>query len=233
MGNGKYNDLHEHLELLDKKGLLIRVTKEINKDTELHPLVRWQYRGGITEENRKAFFFENVTNTKGIKFDMPVVVGALAANPEIYCTGVGCKREDLGEIWRKAFEAPIGCSMQDKGPVQDVVITGDELEKVGNGTDRFPVPISTPGFDNAPYTTCSHWISKDIETGIPNMGNYRGQLKGPRKVGMFPSGLGQDIMVHWESAKQRGFLSRWPSSLAPPPSSLTLQSKRYPMVWTK
>ena len=167
MGNRQYKDLHEHLEALDKKGLLVRVEREINKDTELHPLVRWQYRGGIAEEDRKAFFFENVTDAKGKKFDMPVVVGALAANPEIYCTGVGCNREDLGEIWRKALEAPIGCLMQDKGPVQDVVITGDELGKEGNGTDRFPVPISTPGFDNAPYTTCSHWISKDIETGIP------------------------------------------------------------------
>ena len=204
MGNRQYNDLHEHLELLDKKGLLLRITREINKDTELHPLVRWQYRGGIAEENRKAFFFENVTDTKGTKFEMPVVVGALAGNPEIYCTGVGCKPEDLGEIWRKAFEAPIGCLMLDKGPVQDVVITGAELEKEGNGTDRFPVPISTPGFDNAPYTTCSHWISKDIETGIPNMGNYRGQLKGRRKVGVFPSGLGQDIMVHWEKCKAKG-----------------------------
>lgn len=204
MGNRKYNDLHEHLELLEKKGLLIRITRDINKDTELHPLVRWQYRGGIAEEDRKAFFFENVTDAKGKKFDMPVVVGALAANPEIYCTGVGCKREDLGEIWRKALAAPIGCLMLDKGPVQEVVITGDELEKEGNGTDRFPVPISTPGFDNAPYTTCSHWISKDIETGIPNMGNYRGQLKGRRKVGVFPSGLGQDIMVHWEKCKAKG-----------------------------
>jgi 4-hydroxy-3-polyprenylbenzoate decarboxylase len=57
MGNKHYNDLHEHLELLDKKGLLLRITREIDKDTELHPLVRWQYRGGIAEENRKAFFF--------------------------------------------------------------------------------------------------------------------------------------------------------------------------------
>lgn len=204
MANRKYNDLHEHLDLLESKGLLVRITREINKDTELHPLVRWQYRGGIAEEDRKAFLFENVVDAKGRKYDMPVVVGALAGNPEIYCTGVGCERQDLGEVWRKALEAPIGCLLQDTGPVHDVVITGDELQKEGNGTDRFPVPISTPGFDNAPYTTCSHWISKDIETGIPNIGNYRGQLKGPRKVGVFPSGLGQDIMIHWEKCKAKG-----------------------------
>ena len=40
----RYKDLNEHLKLLEEKGLLIRVAREINKDTELHPLVRWQYR---------------------------------------------------------------------------------------------------------------------------------------------------------------------------------------------
>jgi 4-hydroxy-3-polyprenylbenzoate decarboxylase len=200
----EYRDLHEHIELLEQKGLLIRVTREINKDTELHPLVRWQYRGGIAEEERKAFLFENVTDAKGRKYDIPVVVGALAANPTIYCIGIGYKREELGEVWRKALEAPIAPVIVDQGPVQEVVVIGDALDKEGNGTDRVPVPISTPGFDNAPYTTCSHWITKDIDTGIPNVGNYRGQIKGRRRVGMFPSGLGQDIMIHWEKCKAKG-----------------------------
>ena len=42
MGKRKYRDLREHLEILEQRGLLVRVTREINKDTELHPLVRWQ-----------------------------------------------------------------------------------------------------------------------------------------------------------------------------------------------
>ena len=48
-----YADLHDHLEELDRRGLLVRVDREINKDTELHPLVRWQFRGGIEEKDRK------------------------------------------------------------------------------------------------------------------------------------------------------------------------------------
>src|SRR5690349_4411700 len=50
-----YSDLHDHLKTLDKAGLLITVDREINKDTEMHPLVRWQFRGGIAERDRKAF----------------------------------------------------------------------------------------------------------------------------------------------------------------------------------
>ena len=61
-----------------------RRMRVINKDTELHPLVRWQYRGGIPAEDRKAWLFENVVDAKGRKYKFPVVVGALGGNPAIY-----------------------------------------------------------------------------------------------------------------------------------------------------
>ncbi len=43
-----YRDLHEHLKALEASGYLRRIKRVINKDTELHPLVRWQYRGAST-----------------------------------------------------------------------------------------------------------------------------------------------------------------------------------------
>ena len=46
-----------------------------------------------------------------------------------------------------------------------------------------PVPISTPGFDNAPYLTSANWVTKDPETGIYNIGNYRSQIKSPNRTG--------------------------------------------------
>ena len=52
-----YPDLHDHLKALDAAGLLVTIDREINKDTEMHPLVRWQFRGGIEEKDRKAFLF--------------------------------------------------------------------------------------------------------------------------------------------------------------------------------
>ena len=50
-----YKDLHEHLKALDDQNLLYRISEPVNKDTELHPLVRWQFRGSIPEKDRKAF----------------------------------------------------------------------------------------------------------------------------------------------------------------------------------
>ncbi len=200
-----YRDLHEHLAELDKQGLLITVDRPINKDTELHPLVRWQFRGGIAEPDRKAFLFTNVVNGKGKKYDIPVVVGALAATRKIYSVGMGCEIADIGKTWSHAIANPIKPKVVHDAPCQEIVIQGKELLKPGKGIDGLPIPISTPGWDNAPYTTLSQYITKDPETGIQNMGIYRGQVKSPTRLGMNPSLENQPgIYTHWEKAKARG-----------------------------
>lgn len=58
MEKSGYPDLHAHIAALEKAGLLIRVKRPINKDSEMHPLVRWQFRGGIPESERKAFLLK-------------------------------------------------------------------------------------------------------------------------------------------------------------------------------
>ena len=49
-----YKDLREHLEALESSNKLIRIKREINKDTEMHPLMRLQFRG-LSEEERKEY----------------------------------------------------------------------------------------------------------------------------------------------------------------------------------
>src|SRR5712692_5576240 len=124
-----YPDLHEHLRALDKAGLLVTVDRPINKDTEMHPLVRWQFRGGIEEPDRKAFLFTDVTDSKGRKYDIPVVVGALAASREIYRIGIGCALDEIDEVWTRAIAQPIAPKTVDKAPCHDIVITGKDLDK--------------------------------------------------------------------------------------------------------
>ena len=191
-----YADLHEHLEALDAAGLLVTVERPINKDTEMHPLVRWQFRGGIAEKDRKAFLFRNVIDAKGRKYEMPVVVGALAASREIYRIGMGCPLEQINETWTRAIAHPIKPAIVDKAPCQEMEVPG---------LDALPLPISTPGWDIAPYTTLSQYITKDPQTGIQNMGIYRGMLKAPRRLGMNPSvELRAGIYAHWLKYRKRG-----------------------------
>lgn len=201
----RYPDLHDHLESLDQAGLLVTVERPINKDTEMHPLVRWQFRGGIEERDRKAFLFTHVTDGKGRKYDIPVVVGALAANREIYRIGMGCALERINETWNRAIANPIPPRVVTDAPCHEIVIQGRDLDRPGRGLDGIPVPISTPGWDNGPYTTLSQYITRDPDSGIQNMGIYRGQVKAPRRLGMNPSlELRPGIYTHWEKMKARG-----------------------------
>ncbi|HEX9433672.1 MAG TPA: UbiD family decarboxylase [Burkholderiales bacterium] len=204
MAERRYADLHEHLKALEAAGLLIRVERPINKDTEMHPLVRWQFRGGIAEKDRKAFLFTNVTDSKGRKYDIPVVVGALAANREIYRIGMGCPLDKINEVWTRAIANPIAPKIVTEAPCHDIVIQGAELDRAGRALDAIPLPISTPGWDIAPYTTLSQYITRDPESGVQNMGIYRGQLKAPRRLGMNPSlELRPGIYTHWQKAKKK------------------------------
>src|SRR6202790_3389 len=113
---------------LDKAGKLVRVTTPINKDTELHPLVRLQFRG-LPESQRKAFLFENVVDSRGRRHDIPVLLGALAGSAEIYALGMGCALDEIEDVWRKALAHQIAPVVVGEPPCQEVVITGAELAR--------------------------------------------------------------------------------------------------------
>src|SRR5262249_26278460 len=100
-------DLQEHLATLEARGLLVRIDHPVNKDTELHPLVRMQFIGGIPEHERRAFLFTNVVDGSGKRYDIPVVVGAIAASAEIYSLGLGRPVAEIGTAWIEAIAKPI------------------------------------------------------------------------------------------------------------------------------
>src|SRR2546429_2945441 len=200
-----YADLHEHVLALARAGLLVVVDEPINKDTEMHPLVRWQYRGGIAEPERKAFLFTQPTDSKGRRFDIAVLVAGLAANAQVYRIGFGKPLDEIGAAWVAAIANPVTPRVVTDAPCQEVVIAGADLDRDGAALDGLPVPISTPGWDNAPYLSAGHYITKDPESGIQNVGNYRGQIKAPRRLGMNPSvELRAGIYTHWQKCKARG-----------------------------
>ena len=196
-----YNDLREFIHVVEANDKLYRITRAINKDTELQPLVRWQFRG-LNEDQRKAFLFENVIDSKGKKYRGSVLVGGLAGTGDIYCLGLQCKPEEVADRWLHAMDHPIAPEIVANGPVTEEIHKGPELLAYG-GFHEFPIPISTPGFDNGPYITAGHWITKDPETGQRNMGNYRGLIKGPGLTGLM-TGTPQDLSVHWEKCRRKG-----------------------------
>ena len=220
-----YKDLREQLQELERAGKLQRIDRPINKDTELQPLVRLQFRG-LPEEQRKAFYFSNVTDSKGKRYPMPVVMGCAAASGEIYAIGMRCRVEDISARWVEAQANPIPARLIATGPVQEVVHIGPELKT--EGLAMLPVPIATPGFDNAPYTSASNWITKDPDTGIRNVGNYRGQIKAPDRIGCNAEGKNKGAFIHWLKYKARGVPMPVAAVIGVPPNISYAAVTRFP-----
>ena len=138
-------DLRTHLDNLQKHDKLTRVTIPINKDTELMPLVRWQFRG-LRQDQRKGFLFENVTNAKGQHLNGSVAVSIYAGSPEIYAIGMNCEVKDIRKRWQAAQAAPLKPKVVDYGTVQDEVHMGENLWSTAawrNSRFRIRRPAST------------------------------------------------------------------------------------------
>lgn len=182
--DGPPADFQQHLATLEAQALVVRIDRPIDKNTELHPLVRWQFAGGLAEDQRRAFLFTNVIDATGRRYDMPVVVGALAASARIYSLGMGRAAAEIESAWTNAITNPIPPVRVRAAPCQEVAITGDDLRGAGKGLAALPVPISTPGFDAAPYLTATLAVTRDPESGIQNMGTYRAGLKAADRLGV-------------------------------------------------
>ena len=198
-------DFQEHLRLLESRGLLTRIDRTIDKDRELHPLVRWQFQGGLAEDQRRAFLFTNVVDGSGRRYEIPVAVGALGASPDVYAVGMGKPVAAIGEAWTQAIAKPVPPVVVSSGACQEAIQKGTDLLRPGEGLAKLPVPISTPGFDSAPYLTATLCITRDPETGVQNMGTYRAALKAQDRLGVRmssrPGGAGG--YLHWRKYQKR------------------------------
>lgn len=165
------------------------------------PLVRWQYQG-LPDSQRKAFLFENVTDPQRHDYPCRVAVGVLGASRKIYQMALGVENGEVAERWAYALNHPITPKIVKSGPVKQVILKGAEIARPGGGLDRLPVPISNPGFDGGPFLTAPYVVTKDPDTGVPNVGTYRCMIKGRDKTGVsIPPA--QHIGIHFHKCREK------------------------------
>ena len=124
-----YEDLREFIDALDEHGKLYRIHREINKDSELQPLVRWQFRGGIAEEARRGFLFDNVTDGKKRKYNCRVLVSGLSGSEAIYCLGLKCQPDEVADRWIYAMDHLIEPILVASGSCQEEIHEGDRVAR--------------------------------------------------------------------------------------------------------
>ena len=104
--NGYYRDLRDHIKALADKGLLVEIDRVVNKDSELHPLVRLQFRVCRKPNGAHSCFAKSSMRESG-GYEIPVLVGGLAASEEIYALGLQCAPEEIVNRWNQALSKPI------------------------------------------------------------------------------------------------------------------------------
>lgn len=221
-----YRDLRDYIDELKRRDLLHTIDASVCKDTELVPLVRLQFRG-LPEPERRAFLFENVTDARGKSFDGPVVLGSLGCSRAVYAAALGVDVDGIGARWAEAQgnHQPPEMVTSSEAPCKGVVVKAPEL---GDGVDRFPHLISTPGFDPAPFITAGVWVTRDPEDGSYNLGIYRGMIKAPDRIGCATDVPTQHLAIQWEKARRMGKPLQAAVFIGGPPALLLAAASKVP-----
>ncbi|MBM2832014.1 MAG: hypothetical protein HW414_1066 [Dehalococcoidia bacterium] len=195
-----YQDFREYLAALEAAGKLRRVNKQINKDTELHPLVAWQFRG-LEEADRTGFLFDRVTDIKGKKYKGGVASSVIAPSRQVYAMAMKCEPGEINEKWAKAYQRPRPPRLVSTGPVKEEIHAGKSLLQHG-GLYEFAIPITANGWESLPRLSALSWHTKDPDTGITNVGTYNGYLLGPARSSCRT--IQSHLQIHWNKCRQRG-----------------------------
>jgi 4-hydroxy-3-polyprenylbenzoate decarboxylase len=173
-------DLRDWIRLLEREGELVRVAAEVDPDLEVTEIVDRTVKAG-----GPALLFEN---PKGSSH--PLLINQFGTERRM-CLGFGGERlDDLAARVEDVLELQPPQGLMDKvrglqklksiagsgprsvrsGPVQEVVLTGDDVD-----LGLLPIQRCWPG-DPAPFITLPAVITRDPRTGIRNVGMYRMQV---------------------------------------------------------
>ena len=163
-------DLRDYLDYVSKNfpEHLIRVSKEVEAKYEIPAVVRKLQ----AEDKYPTLLFEQV---KG--YEMPVITN-LAPTWKALSIILGTSEDfdSIEEVYLRAEQDRIKPVMVDSGPIQEIVMTGDEVD-----LSKIPIITHAQG-QTEPFITAGLTIIKDPETGIRNTGIYRMMPKGKNRL---------------------------------------------------
>ncbi len=204
------HDLRAFIARLQAAGQLVRVRAEVSTDLEIAEIAgRLAARGG------PAALFENVAG-----HTMPVLVGAFGSMERMaWALGAESLETIAQRVGRLAASVPLagGAGLAAKmkalpkllelarlrpktvpsGPCQETVHTGDDAD-----LGRLPILRSWPG-DAGPFITLPQVYTADPDGKNRNVGMYRLQVFGPRRIGMHWH-ADHDGARNWRAWAERG-----------------------------
>ncbi|MGW7425927.1 non-oxidative hydroxyarylic acid decarboxylases subunit C [Streptomyces sp. NPDC054813] len=194
-----YDDLRSFLDALDKQGQLLRITEEVMPEPDVAAAANAASRMG---EAAPALYFDNIAGFDSARIAMNVhgswANHALALDlPKT--TGT---KEQVDEFINRWAKFPVEPERRDNPLWAQNSVEGDDV----NIFDVLPLVRLNDG-DGGFYIDKAGIVSKDPDdpenSGKQNVGIYRIEVKGPRKLAIQPGPV-HDIGLHLRKAEERG-----------------------------
>src|ERR671932_192658 len=199
-------DLRSWIALLEREGELVRVAAEVDPDLEVTEILDRTVKAGgpaLLFESPKGSRHPLLVNQFGTERRMCLAFGApsldvVAARLEGVLEmqppqGLVEKVRGLKKLKSIADSMP---QTVRRGPAQEVVLTGDEVD-----LDVLPIQRCWPG-DPAPFVTLPAVITRDPRTGTRNVGMYRMQKLDRRTTAMHWQ-IHKDGAADWRGMGER------------------------------
>ncbi|WP_433605465.1 non-oxidative hydroxyarylic acid decarboxylases subunit C [Dactylosporangium sp. CA-139114] len=194
-----YDDLRSFLDALDRHGQLLRITDEVAPEPDLGAAANAAPRLG---DAAPGLYFDNVTgftearialNLHGSWTNHAIAMGLPPA------TGV---KEQVAEFIRRWEDFPVPPERREDPPWAEHRADGDDVD-LFRLLPLFRLNDGDGGF----YVDKAVTVSRDPDDpgsfGKQNVGVYRMQVKGARRLGLQPVPM-HDIAIHLRKAEERG-----------------------------
>jgi UbiD family decarboxylase len=190
-------DQRQWMATLAQHGELRRITAEVDWDREIGAVTR-----RVLEKKGPALLFENIKGYTTGRCTKLFVSGLGAPSRLALALGFPSdapNRELVQYVMKKNREA-IAPIVVSSGPVKDVIVRGDAVDQT-----EFPVPKWHFREGGRYIHTFSAIVTKDPETGVMNVGIYRGMIGRKNTAPFLLVKGGQHWGAHflkWASRKQ-------------------------------
>ena len=202
------------IDFLEQEGELVRIKKKISPNKEMAALM-WQL-----EQQNKAFIFENVENS-----NMPAVGGLFTSYNRLQLifnekAAGNFTKDDAGKMIQDAIQQPIKTIEISHGPVNEVVLSEDEVN-----LEQLPIPTFFE-LDSGAFITAAVGIFRKPE-GHLNAGFYRSNVLGKNHVIINASSLG-DLRKSYNWYRENNKKMAVALVLGAPPSLLMAAAAKSP-----
>jgi UbiD family decarboxylase len=177
-GTSVPRDLRAFLDMLEASGDLKRLDREVSTDFEIAALARRS-----SDVGGPSFLLDHVSGYPGA-----VVNAAAYASLDRVRHALGADRVGAVHTYMAALDRPIPPITVETGPVQEVVIEGDEVD-----LNALPI-VKHSEKDSGYYITAGVQVARDPGGSIQHLGIHRMMRFGPRELGFWGA---KDRRIRW------------------------------------